>query len=161
MFWAYLFLINSALAVSVGSLPLIGPPSHLNHTSKLASYLYVSQGWKVTYDISQDATESCEGAQRTTSKCKGSSERRTSKLICLDSDNESEDGSEFFAPKKNDNIGFAVEMERGSKLSTGFIQSTCFLGNADIIEVSASGFQPTSFERMLLFYALLTCKLFC
>lgn len=52
----------------------------------------------------------------------------TSKLICLDSDNESEDGSEFFAPKKNDSIGFAVEMECGSKLSTGFIQSTCFLG---------------------------------
>nr|GLL38720.1 crossover junction endonuclease EME1B-like [Ipomoea trifida] len=71
----------------------------------------------------------------------------TSKLICLDSDNESEDGSEFFAPKKNDSIGFAVEMDCGSKLSTGFIQSTCFLGNADIMEVSASGFQPTSFRK--------------
>ncbi|XP_031120759.1 uncharacterized protein LOC116024010 isoform X3 [Ipomoea triloba] len=76
------------------------------------------------------STKGIEGSQDLASsivnnhKCSG-----TSKLICLDSDNESEDGSEFFAPKKNDNIGFAVEMERGSKLSTGFIQSTCFLGD--------------------------------
>lgn len=92
-------------------------------------------------------TKGAEGPQNLTSSVTNIYKSSgTNGLICLDSDSESDDISKFESQKSYDRIGFTVEMEGGTKVSSRICHSTCLIGNTNIVEASARDSKPTSFQ---------------
>lgn len=92
-------------------------------------------------------TKGVEGPQNLTSSVTNIYKSSgTNGLICLDSDSESDDISKFESQKSYDRIGFTVEMEGGTKVSSRIFHSTCLIGNTNIVEASARDSKPTSFQ---------------
>ncbi|VFQ82755.1 unnamed protein product [Cuscuta campestris] len=92
-------------------------------------------------------TKGVEGPQNLTSSVTNIYKSSgTNGLICLDSDSESDDISKFESQKSYDRIGFTVEMEGGTKVSSRICHSTCLIGNTNIVEASARDSKPTSFQ---------------